>query len=107
MCILVILQQKDITTKVQQSPRIPKDVSEPYIGPVEQTENYVSVEGPGAETGRQEVISGFFSIIYHTSCIYHNFYLSLNLFLNFFLAAAPSKLEPKDSALLSKMFLDH
>ena len=55
MCILVILQQKDGTTKVQQSPRIPKEVSGPDNGPVEQTEKHVSVEGPGAETGRQEV----------------------------------------------------
>ena len=55
MCILVILQQKDGTTKVQQSPRIPKEVSEPDNGPVEQNEKHVPVEGPGAETGRQEV----------------------------------------------------
>ena len=55
MCILVILQQKDGTTKVQQSPRIPKKVSESDNGPVEKTEKHVSVEGPVAETGRQEV----------------------------------------------------
>ena len=55
MCMLVILQQNDSTTKAQQSPRIPKDVSESDNGPVEKTEKHVSVEGPVAETGTQEV----------------------------------------------------
>ena len=69
MCMFVILQQKDNTTKAQQSPRIPKDLSETDNFPVEKTEKHVSVEGPVAETGRQEVkkISGFFSVIYHDS----------------------------------------
>ena len=56
MCILVILQQRDSTTKAPASPRISKEVSEFDNGPVEQTEKHVSIEGPGAETGRQEVI---------------------------------------------------
>ena len=55
MCMFVILQQKDNTAKAQQSPRIPKDLSESDTCPVEKTEKNVSVEGPVAETGRQEV----------------------------------------------------
>ena len=79
--MLVILQQKDSTTKAQQSPRIPKEVSESDNGPVEKTEKHVSVEGPVAETGRQEVKSGFFSVIYHDSVFfYQNLFFSLNLF---------------------------
>ena len=81
--MLVILQQNDSTTKAQQSPRIPKDVSESDNGPVEKTEKHVSVESPVAETGRQEVKSGFFSVIYHASEVffYQNLFFSLNLFL--------------------------
>nr|XP_022340289.1 uncharacterized protein LOC111134964 isoform X2 [Crassostrea virginica] len=45
---------KDSTTKAQQSPRIPRDVSESDNGPVEKTEKHVSVEGPVAETERLE-----------------------------------------------------
>ena len=77
--MLVILQQKDNTTNAQQSPRIPKDVSESDNGPVEKTEKHVSVEGPIAGTGRQEVKSGFS----HLSCLwflYQNLFFSLNLF---------------------------
>ena len=77
MCILVILKQKGSTTKAPAWPRIPKEVSEPDNGPVEQTEKHVSVEGPGDEMGRQEVISCFFSIIYHTSGFYIIYFLLL------------------------------
>ncbi|XP_078336762.1 uncharacterized protein LOC111135101 [Crassostrea virginica] len=52
--IMKEIPKKDSTTKAQQSPRIPKDVSESDNGPVEKTEKHVSVEGPVAETGRQE-----------------------------------------------------
>nr|XP_022335896.1 vicilin-like seed storage protein At2g18540 [Crassostrea virginica] len=52
--IMKEIPKKDSTTKAPASPRIPKELSEPDNGPVEQTEKHVSVEGPGAETGRQE-----------------------------------------------------
>ena len=67
---LVFFQQKDSPTKAQQSPRIPKDVSESDNDSVEKSEKHVFVEGPVAETGRQEVKSGFFSVIYHDSVFY-------------------------------------
>ena len=89
MCILVILQQKDSTTKAPASPRIPKEVSEPDKGPVEQTEKHVSVEGPGAETGtgRQDVISCFFSIIYHSSGFYIIFFTFNSIYFFLFLSS--------------------
>ena len=96
MCILVILQQNDSTTKAPASPRIPKEVSEPYMGPGEQTEKHVSVEGPGAETGRQEVISCFFSIIYHTSGFYIIFFtFNLIYFFLFLSSGRPGEIGAK------------
>ena len=90
MCMLVILQQKDSTTKAQQSPRIPKDVSESDNGPVEKTEKHVSVEGPVAETGRQEVKSGFFSVIYHAFGFYIRIYSFHLIYFFLFLSSGRS-----------------
>ena len=85
--MLVILQQKDSTTKAQQSPRIPKEVSESDNDPVEKTEKHVSVESRVAETGRQEVKSGFFSIIYHASGFYIIFFTFNLIYFFLFLSS--------------------